>query len=90
MKSDESAFSIVPSRLSSRFSGSTSHTSRPGSTVSDTNLEYHPLSFDDDLFTARVYKRNYRTNYHNIIKNGTLQIASRLSTLGQPITKAEK
>ena len=24
-------------------------------------MEYHPLSFDDDLFTARVYKRNYRS-----------------------------
>ena len=61
MKSDESAYSIVPSNLSSRFSISTTQTSRPGNTDNLTDMEYHPLSFDDDLFTARVYKRNYRT-----------------------------
>ena len=60
MKSDESAFSIVPSKLSSRISLSTGQTSRWGSTDDLTNIEYHPLSFEDDLFTARVYKRNYR------------------------------
>ena len=61
MKSDESSFSIVPSKLSSRFSLSTNQTSR-GSSIDDlTNMEYRPLSFDDDLFTARVYKRNYRS-----------------------------
>ena len=67
MKSDESAFSIVPSRLSSRFSFSTSRTSRRGSTDDVTKMEYHPLSFEDDLFTARVYKRNYRSklSYQN-------------------------
>ena len=61
MKSDESAFSIVPSKLSSRFSFATGQTSRCGSADDVTTMEYHPLSFEDDLFTARVYKRNYRS-----------------------------
>ena len=60
MKSDESAFSIVPSNLSSRISLSTSQTSRCASSDSRTRLTYRPLCFEDDLFTARVYKRNYR------------------------------
>ena len=60
MKSDESAFSIVPSRLSSRLSISTGQTSRPNSASGHMNMTYHQLSFEDDLFTARVYKRNYR------------------------------
>ncbi len=60
MKSDESAFSIVPSRLSSRLSISTGQTSRPNSASSHVNMTYHRLSFEDDLFTARAYKRNYR------------------------------
>ena len=60
MKSDESAFSIVPSELSSRISVSTGQTSRRASCDSYTKLTYRPLCFEDDLFTARVYKRNYR------------------------------
>ena len=62
MKSDESAFSIVPSRLSSRISFSTSQTSRRTSSDSYTKLAYRPLFFENDLFTARVYKRNYRNS----------------------------
>ena len=31
-------------------------------------MEYHPLSFEDDLFTARVYKRNYRTKISHRIQ----------------------
>lgn len=58
-KSDESAYSIVPSRMSSRFSLSTSHSSRSGASAP---LEYRFLSFENSLFTARVYKRNYRTS----------------------------
>ncbi|KAL8889677.1 MAG: hypothetical protein Q9215_003087 [Flavoplaca cf. flavocitrina] len=57
-KSDESAYSIVPSRapdsIRNRFS-------RLSSMKSEKSLAYHELSIDDDLFTARVYKRNYRT-----------------------------
>ena len=60
-KSDESAFSIVPSRLSSRISISTGQTSRPNSAISHVDMVYHRLSFENDLFTARVYKRNYRS-----------------------------
>jgi len=54
-KSDESAYSIVPSRMSSRLSTSTM-TPR-SSVVQDTELTYLPFSFEDELFTARVYKR---------------------------------
>ena len=53
--SDDSAFSIVPSGMSSRFSVS-AHTEE------STELIYRRLSFEDDLFTTRVYKRNYRTS----------------------------
>ena len=52
-KSDESAYSIVPSRMSSKLSLSTTNTG-------SASLQYHPLAFEDALFTARVYKRNYR------------------------------
>ena len=56
-RSDDSAFSVVPSRMSyltqdRRFS----YTSNE-----DTELIYRELDVDDDLFTSRVYKRNYRT-----------------------------
>ncbi|KAL8765680.1 MAG: hypothetical protein Q9209_007318 [Squamulea sp. 1 TL-2023] len=53
-KSDESAFSIVPSRPSTSFDDSGSLRS------SVTSLVYNELDIDADLFTARVYKRNYR------------------------------
>lgn len=59
-RSDESAMSIVPSRRSSRMSGY-SRDSRRQSTDSS-ELVYQELTIDDDLFTARVYKRNYRNN----------------------------
>lgn len=55
LKSDESAYSIVPSRMSSRLSFRSSIRSESGS------LRYQHLDFEDVLFTARVYKRNYRT-----------------------------
>ena len=60
IKSDESAFSIVPSRMSSRFSLSTIQTSDRDSVRSSASLVYRRFSFENDLFTARVYKRNYR------------------------------
>ena len=53
LKSDESAYSIVPSRRSSRISLST-----VGS-VKTASMQYKHLEFEDSLFTARVYKRNY-------------------------------
>ena len=63
-KSDESAFSIVPS--------SWSLTSRHGlpSSASTVDLEYIPFDFEDDLFTARVYKRNYhRAKHRHSVQN---------------------
>ncbi len=58
MKSDESAFSIVPS------SGISTSSNGSGSLESIRNfyasMIYPRLSFEDDLFTTRVYKRNYR------------------------------
>ncbi|KAL2048765.1 hypothetical protein ABVK25_010947 [Lepraria finkii] len=64
-KSDESAYSIVPSRQSSlRAVGSrTSRASRARDSrisIESGELVYRRLSFEDELFTARVYKRNYR------------------------------
>lgn len=61
-KSDESACSIVPSRLSSRLSISTRQTEARVSVGSEKDIIYHRLSFEDELFTARVYKRNYRNS----------------------------
>ena len=55
-KSDESAYSIVPSRLSM----STRAIDEGQSLISEDDIVYQRLSFEDDLFTARVYKRNYR------------------------------
>ncbi len=57
--SDESAYGIVPSRMSSRLSLSTIDSSKSGASLA---LEYQFLSFEDPLFTARVYKRKYRTS----------------------------
>ena len=62
--SDESAYSIVPSRMSSHMS--VSARSRDSVlTIESQELVYSPLSFEDDLFTARVYKRNYRNPWIN-------------------------
>ena len=62
--SDESAYSIVPSRMSSHMSVSTR--SRDSVlTIQSQEPVYYPLSFEDDLFTARVYKRNYRNPWIN-------------------------
>ena len=59
-RSDESAYSIVPSNMSSRLSVSTHQTRDRPSTIVERDMVYHHLSFEDDLFTSRVYKRNYR------------------------------
>jgi len=60
-KSDESAYSIVPSWMSSRMSTSTHRTAKRESFMSEKDMVYQRLSFENDLFTARVYKRNYRS-----------------------------
>ncbi len=62
--SDESAYSIVPSRMSSHMSVSTRSRDSVLS-IESQELVYYPLSFEDDLFTARVYKRNYRNPWMN-------------------------
>ena len=53
-----SSCSIVPSHRSSRFSGSIGTRDSNISDIS-ADLVYRPLRFENDLFTARVYKRNY-------------------------------
>ena len=52
--SDESAYSIVPSRWSSSIQSSNARDS-----VESTDLVYQRLSFEEDLFAGRVYKRRY-------------------------------
>ena len=57
-QSDESALSIVPSRFSSRLSSIIGNSSQIS--LESAELVYQQLTIDDDLFTTRVYKRNYR------------------------------
>lgn len=54
-KSDESAWTIVRSEASTSICDSDYRMS-----MESTELIYRRLSFEDTLFTARVYKRNYR------------------------------
>lgn len=56
--SDQSAYSIVPSRAPRSYRGDISRSSMR----SEKSFAYHERSIDDDLFTARVYKRNYRNS----------------------------
>lgn len=72
MKSDESAFSIVPSRLSSRLSISSDQSAGQDSTGSFEGMVYRRLSFEDILFTARVYKRNYRSTHYRRLRKQEL------------------
>ena len=60
-QSDESALSIVPSHMSSRFS--TISRKSYGSSTESSHLVYQELNINSELFTARVYKRNYRTKF---------------------------
>lgn len=39
----------------------TAHTTDSGASKSEEDLVYKPLTFENELFTARVYKRNYGT-----------------------------
>lgn len=59
-ESDESAYSIIPSRMSSQTSASTNRPKDCWNKIRDENLVYRQLSFENELYTARVYKRNYR------------------------------
>lgn len=78
-KSDESAYSIVPSRMSSRISKSTSHTS---ASHEDAEMSYRRLSFEDDLFTAKVYKRNYRNPMINRLFRSSASLSAKSQALG--------
>ena len=73
-KSDESAYSIVPSRMS--MSIYTGQTIDSGTSKSEVDLVYKPLTFENELFTARVYKRNYRTPTLQRLFKGTEQQTS--------------
>ena len=59
--SNSSSRSIVPSHMPSRLSGSTGTRDSNISNIS-VDLAYRPLRFENELFTARVYKRNYRNS----------------------------
>ena len=62
LKSDESAYSIVPSRMSISSSARDSVFS-----VESAELIHHRWSFEGDLLGARVYKRNYAKNLINSV-----------------------
>jgi hypothetical protein len=58
-KAEESVLSIVPSRLSTRLSFTENQSTSLTRAVS-TRLRYIRKSFENELFTSNVYKRNYR------------------------------
>ena len=62
LKSDESAYSIVPSRMSISSSARDSVFS-----VESAELIRHRWDFEGDLLGARVYKRNYAKNLINSV-----------------------
>ena len=77
-KSGESAHTIVPSRLSVSSSSNWSRTEASIiSEASESSHIYRKLAFDDDLFTARVYKRNY---HHQEIRQVKQEINNENST----------
>lgn len=78
-KSDESAYSIVPSRMSSRLFISTNQ-----GLSSDDNMSYRRLSFEDDIFTAQVYKRSYRTPFIRRLFRRKVQIKPNTATVIRP------
>ena len=54
----------------------TGHTTDSGAPKSEQSLVYKPLTFENELFTARVYKRNYRTPALQRLFKGTAQKTS--------------
>ena len=75
---------MVPSRLSSRFSTSTTDSQRHSAESS--GLTYQELSIDNELFTARVYKRNYRNHRMKFDEKVQIPIAPPpLRTNGNPV-----
>ena len=83
-KSDESAYSIVPSRMSSRRSTSTKQTCDGDNLNNDDNMSYRQLSFENDLFTAKVYKRSYRTPLIQHLVRRKIQGESNTATITGP------
>ena len=83
-KSDESAYSIVPSRMSSRRSTSTKQTCDGESLNNDDDMSYRQLSFENDLFTAKVYKRSYRTPLIQRLFRRNVQIEPNTATITRP------
>ena len=71
--SDESAYSIVPSRRSSSIQSSNARDS-----VETTDLVYQRLSFEEDLFAGRVYKRRYGNPLIHSVFRRNLEPVSRL------------
>jgi hypothetical protein len=89
LDSDESALSIIPSDRSTRFS---LDGNRLSITSDDGDIQYIRLSFEDDLFTSHVYKRNYRfptkqTKIRDHILPGPQIEDLRASSSSEPETK---
>ena len=77
--SDESAYSIVPSRRSISIHSFVSQISQE-----TTDLTYQRLSFEEDLFAAPVYKRRYGNPLiHSVFRNN-VQSASERREIGHP------
>ena len=70
--SSESCLSIVPSKISSGMSES-ARTFNSSASERSVELVYQRLSFENDLFTTRVYKRNYRTPFIDALRKSRRQ-----------------
>ena len=69
------------------MSVSTSQIGNRSSVGSYTSLVYRRLSFEDDLFTARVYKRNYRTlSSERVRRKASTPAAKKLQNIIQATT----
>ena len=86
-RSDESAYSIVPSRMSSRTSGSRYRKSLGGTSTASAELVYQRLSFENDLFTAPAYKRNYRNQLINQLFGSRRPLPLKSTSLSATLTK---
>ena len=57
--------------MSSRASGSNCRNSTGGASIASVEMAYRRLSFENDLFTATAYKRNYRNQLINHLFSST-------------------
>ena len=92
--SDESAYSIVPSRRSSSTQSSNARDS-----VELTDMVYQRLSFEEDLFAGRVYKRRYgdplihsvfRRNLEPFSRNHEAEHSNTLVAIGTNILNTQE